>query len=135
MQIGSLNGHQSGIVYSADGIAPTLPAFTHGYALGGVLICSMRGRDKDNPKFRGKSNGNFAQTLEVREDQSVTNTITTVQKDNLLLEIQEEPELIVGTTHFPHGWLGLNADFSGVMPTIDASIHYWRTLLIEVKEC
>lgn len=94
MQIGSLNGHQSGIVYSTDGIAPTLPAFTHGYALGGVLICSMRGRDKDNPKFRGKSNGNFAQTLEVREDQSVTNTITTVQKDNLLLEIQEEPEIV-----------------------------------------
>lgn len=94
MEIANLNGHQSGIVYDPNGIAPTLPAFTHGYALGGVLICSMRGRDKDNPKFRGKSNGNFAQTLEVREDQSVTNTITTVQKDNLVLELKEEPALV-----------------------------------------
>ena len=59
-----------------------------------LLISSMRGRDKDNPKFRGKSNGNFAQTLEVREDQSVTNTITTVQKDNLVLELKEEPALV-----------------------------------------
>lgn len=50
------------------------------------------------------------------------------------IEVKKEPDVSIGTTHFPHGWLGLNADFSGVMPTIDACIHYWHTLLIEVKD-
>lgn len=36
--IGNINGHQSGKIFSANGIAPTIMAHTHGYALGGVLI-------------------------------------------------------------------------------------------------
>lgn len=34
--LGNLNGHQSGAIYSVNGIAPTIMAFTHGYAWGGA---------------------------------------------------------------------------------------------------
>lgn len=40
----------------------------------------------------------------------------------------------VGTTHFPHGWLGFNYDFSGICPTINALINQWHTLIIEVTD-
>lgn len=46
----------------------------------------MRGRDKDNPSLRVRSNDNFEQRLEVNNG-GVSNCITTVQKDNLVLEI------------------------------------------------
>ena len=37
----------------------------------------------------------------------------------------------VGTTHWPHGWLEADADFSGVAPTIDGGISMQHTMLIE----
>lgn len=45
----------------------------------------MRGRNPDNPSERGKSNGNYQQRLEVNEN-GTSNTITSVQKDNLVVE-------------------------------------------------
>lgn len=30
-----------------------------------VLACALRGRDRLNPKYRGKANANFVQMLEV----------------------------------------------------------------------
>lgn len=49
-----------------------------------VCICHQVGRDKNNPNYRGKANENFEQRLEPRMD-GCSNTLTTVQKDNLLL--------------------------------------------------
>jgi len=50
-------------------------------------IASMKSRDKDNPTgVRTANNGNFAQRLEPSADQSTSNTITSVAKDNLLIE-------------------------------------------------
>lgn len=49
-----------------------------------ATIVASRGRDKDDPSFRGPSNENFEQRLEERTD-GLTNTISTVQKDNLVL--------------------------------------------------
>lgn len=43
-KLGNLNGHQSGVVYGSGGVSPTLPAFTHGYALGWLLV---KTNDKD----------------------------------------------------------------------------------------
>lgn len=43
-------------------------------------------------------------------------------------------EKIVGTTHFPHGWLGLTGNFTGIAPTIDSGICNQHTLLVEVKK-
>lgn len=39
-----------------------------------------------------------------------------------------------GTTHYPHGWLGVNSDFSGVAPTIDSTNYKGHTFLIEVEK-
>lgn len=48
-------------------------------------IAAMRGRDPENPSDRKPGNPNLEQTLEIRED-GCTNTLTTVQKDNMVLE-------------------------------------------------
>lgn len=46
-------------------------------------ICALRGRDRDNPSFRGRSNARFWQRFEIRRG-GYSNTITSVGKDNLL---------------------------------------------------
>lgn len=49
------------------------------------IICAMRGRNPDNPSERAKSNGRYRQRLEMNE-KGTSNTITSVQKDNLVVE-------------------------------------------------
>lgn len=79
--------HQSNIVYSSDGLCPTIPAMIgvkqpptmH------VKIVAMRGRDPENPSDRTPGNPNLEQRLEPNSE-GICNTITTVQKDNLVLE-------------------------------------------------
>lgn len=46
-------------------------------------ICTMVGRDPNNPKSRKKADG-YVQMLEIGDD--VSNTLTSVQKDNLVAE-------------------------------------------------
>lgn len=53
-------------------------------------IVAMRGRNPDNPSERGRSNGNYRQRLEPNRG-GVSNTITSVQKDNLLVEFVSQP--------------------------------------------
>lgn len=48
-------------------------------------ICAFRGRDKYSPSSPGKSNVNFTQRLEIGG--GVSNTITSVGKDNMLFMI------------------------------------------------
>ena len=56
-------------------------------------IASMKSRDRDNPTgVRTANNGNFAQRLEPSADQSTSNTITSVAKDNLLIIPQATKE-------------------------------------------
>lgn len=45
-----------------------------------------------------------------------------------------ENDKVIGSTHFPHGWLGVNANWGGCCPTIDAGIWKHHTLLIEVQK-
>ena len=49
-------------------------------------IFALRGRDRDNPSLRGRSNENYEQLVEL-VGRGHTCTITSVQKDNLVLEI------------------------------------------------
>lgn len=49
------------------------------------IICAMRGRNPDNPNERTKSNGRYGQRLEMN-DKGTSNTITSVLKDNLVVE-------------------------------------------------
>lgn len=48
-------------------------------------IAAMRGRNPDNPSEIGRSNGNYKQRLEVNEN-GTSNTLTSLQKDNLVIE-------------------------------------------------
>ena len=50
----------------------------------------MRGRNPDDPSERAKSNGKYKQRLEPNRG-GVSNTITSVQKDNLVLEYIAQP--------------------------------------------
>ena len=55
------------------------------------MIAAMRGRNPENPSERSKSNGNYRQTLEPNRGGGVSNTITSVQKDNLVVEHIAQP--------------------------------------------
>lgn len=78
--------HNASRVVDTNGLAPTVKE-NHGTVTGivDVRCVAMRGRDAENPNFRGPANENFEQRLEPRAD-GCTNTITTVQKDNLIIE-------------------------------------------------
>ena len=53
-------------------------------------IVAMRGRNPDNPSERSKSNGNYKQRFEPNRG-GLCNTITSVQKDNLVVEYIAQP--------------------------------------------
>lgn len=79
--VGSLNEgkwanmhEQSRRVYGTEGVAPTIHTCGGGNLEPKVLVCAMRGRGENNE-----------QTLEVKQEEC-TNAITTVQKDNLVIE-------------------------------------------------
>ena len=77
---------QGGKVYDSKGISPTVCAGTHGYAIGYIqepYCVAMRGRNPENPSDR-TTGANTEQRLEPNS-QGITNTITSVQKDNLIV--------------------------------------------------
>lgn len=90
-EIGNLynDNKQAGRVYDADGISPTLDNMA---SVGNkspkiveYLSCAMRGRNLDNPSDRVKGCVT-GQRLEIGDDKA--NTITTVQKDSMVVEPQ-----------------------------------------------
>lgn len=52
------------------------------------MIAASRGRNPDNPSERGRSNGRYRQMLEFNRG-GVSNTLTGVQKDNMVVQIYE----------------------------------------------
>lgn len=86
----SSEGSQSGMVYSPEGIAPTLIAGCHGYAMGNILeeqepfIVASRGRNPENPSDR-TAGAPTEQRFEPNFS-GCTNTLTSVQKDNYVCE-------------------------------------------------
>lgn len=69
-------------VYNPNGICPTITTMQGGGQE--PKICAMRGRPIENPKSR-QSGLETHQVLEIKYD-GTSNTITTVQKDNLVLD-------------------------------------------------
>ena len=67
---------QAGTVIDTSGISMTICSGTHGYAMGYICNGAIRGRYNDNK---------IEQRLELRED-NISNTLTTVQKDNVLVD-------------------------------------------------
>ena len=83
---------QGNRVYDSDAIAMCLTASTLGNAGGNSYLYKVENNiDYQNGAIRGRydENGNIEQRLELREE-GVANTITTVQKDNVLIEINEK---------------------------------------------
>lgn len=74
-----------------------------------VKIGAMRGRNPDNPSERGKSNGKYQQRLEINE-KGISNTITSVQKDNLVIELQNTAKSIC-----------LNSKVNSEQPSVDGA--------------
>ncbi len=86
---------QSGRVYSDNGIAPTIMSNSHGKTDGGYtspkiaerfdpFICASRGRNPENPSDR-RAGIPTEQRLEANFS-GCSNTLTTVQKDNYVVE-------------------------------------------------
>lgn len=86
----SSEGSQAGMVYATEGIAPTLCAGCHGYAMGNILeeqepfIVASRGRNPDNPSDRTPG-APTEQRLEPNFS-GTTNCLTSVAKDNYVCE-------------------------------------------------
>lgn len=92
--------HQAGSVWDKEGLAPTLDTMQGGYrqpCIEEPMICASRGRNPDNPSSRVAGEPT-EQRIEVNT-KGLANTLTTVQKDNYVLEpqiIREEPLEIDG---------------------------------------
>ena len=69
----SPSSESNGNVYDADGLSPTIVSGAHGGCEPRIRVGAIRGRGERN-----------RQTLEVK-DEMVTNTLTSVQKDNVLI--------------------------------------------------
>ena len=69
----SPNSESNGNVYDTDGLSPTVTCGAHGGCEPRIRVGAIRGRGERN-----------RQTLEVK-DEMVTNTLTSVQKDNILI--------------------------------------------------
>lgn len=86
-KLGYINQNtQASQVFSEDGLGQTLCAGTHGYANGYVEVKmgAIRGRNPENPKSR-VSGLPTEQMVEVNDDPNICNTLTTVQKDNVVV--------------------------------------------------
>lgn len=85
IKVGYINQNtQASQVYSPEGLWQTLCAGTHGYANGYVSIGAIRGRNPDNPTSR-ISGQPTQQMLEINQN-GTSNALTTVQKDNVVVE-------------------------------------------------
>ena len=101
-----------------DDIATALMV-THGWRRDDTFvaepqIASMKSRDRDNPTgVRTANNGNFAQRLEPSADQSTSNTITSVAKDNLLIEPRSKRQESIKAKVMPNGDIRCYRDIPG----------------------
>ena len=82
---GRINASQDGVILDVNGICKTHTAGHNNCPkILEPVICASGGRNPDNPKSR-KSGIPTEQMLEIKTD-GCSNTLTTVQKDNLVLE-------------------------------------------------
>lgn len=82
INMGQTGSSQNTRVIDSEGISY---AVTNGEKDGVPKIAAARGRNPDNPSERGRSNGRYKQRLEMNEN-GTSNTLTGVQKDNLVVE-------------------------------------------------
>ena len=106
------------MIYDTNGLSPTICAGCHGYAIGNILvndepfIVASRGRNPDNPSDRTTSSPT-EQRLEANMN-GTTNTITTVAKDNYVMEP------VVCEQRCDEGLRFFKDDVVGTLRTIDS---------------
>lgn len=103
-----------GRVYDKDGLSPALTTMEGGNRQPFIMepiICASRGRNPDDPKSR-KVGLPTKQMLEIKLD-GLSNTLTTVQKDNLVIE----NKFIIGSTQ-KHASISTN----GIVPTLTSAM-------------
>jgi len=119
--IGYINQNtQASKVIDVNDQMQTICAGTHGYANGYVKIndvqgCAIRGRNPDNPKSR-QSGLPTVQMLEINKSPGISNCLTTVQKDSMILE----NELIQSydLNHYNNDQMNRVYSDKGISPTI-----------------
>ena len=79
----SWDNPQAGRIYDTDGCCPTINTCQGGQREP-KIICAMRGRNPDNPSDR--TTGSPTEQRLEPNSQGICGTITTVQKDNMVLE-------------------------------------------------
>jgi len=98
---------------------------TDGFYIEEPKICAMRGRNIENPKSR-KSGQPTQQMIEVNEN-GVSNSLTTVQKDNLVVEPKIDYDNV--NLNYRHHFPGFNG-FDNLCPTIKSSEGSGNQILI-----
>ena len=111
-------------IYSKDGICPTIPTCAGGNIQPKIIdelktIVAMRGRNPENPSDR-TAGAKTEQRLEPNGD-GLCNTLTSVQKDNLLLE--EKKINKIGQISNEGSQCGTVVSDDGLFPTISAGTH------------
>lgn len=122
-------------VYSKDGICPTIPTCAGGNIQPKIIdelktIVAMRGRNPENPSDRTVG-AKTEQRLEPNGD-GVCNTLTSVQKDNLLLE--EKKINKIGQISNEGSQCGTVVSDDGLFPTISAGTHGYANPHICTKQ-
>lgn len=124
IKVGQLDSSfdQSGRVYSAEGITPTVMSNSHGTTSGGYtspkvlvdepFIVASRGRNPENPSDR--TIGSLTEQRLEANVSGTTNTITTVAKDNYVMEP------VVCEQRCDEGLRFFKNDVVGTLRTIDA---------------
>lgn len=80
----------------------------------------MRGRDPDNPNYRGPSHGKLKQRLEMNT-KGTSNTLTSAYKDNVLVEpkVTQVGNIYPDTDSFKNRTMGRVYSDTGLSPTIN----------------
>lgn len=171
-QVGQIYGFgkeknpQAGRIYDSNGLSPTLDTCTGGNRMPKIIeqmteprICASRGRNPNNPSSR-KSGEHLEQRIELGPE-GVSNTLTTVQKDNYVLEptlnlkrqlcneliqsgkVQEYDDVIRHSysTSRMENWKDRNVEQNNISPTLDTRcdclgvVKDYRIRKLTPKEC
>ena len=123
---GNFKNPQRGRIYDSEGISPCLNTMQGGGLEPKFIepvICASRGRNPDNPSDR-TAGIPTEQRLEPNTD-GVSNTLTTVQKDNYLLEVPKLTQIgnLMDDTKrkFKNSQTGRVYDSAGISPAIDTT--------------
>lgn len=113
-------------VYDIEGLSPTLTNMQGGNRQPKVLldmpvICASRGRNPENPSSRKKGEPT-EQRIEINT-KGLSNTITTVQKDNYVLVPQNDKPICVGQVSTANSQAGKVYSCEGVSQTLCAGTH------------